>query len=287
MKKLIEAANYEIDYVFKKFAIGNKSGYHHSNTQGAGLEFKTLDSVINFPDLRRVDWLASERGGHGLPLVRIFEEQKAIQVIVVSDLSASMSFRGSINKVQEIAKLVAALAYSAYRNGDHFGFMGYAEEVLENFSFSPSFSKNIGFEIGEKLWNLEPQGKNHDGLNEIPDHLPQEPSLIFWISDFHTDLWILENFIERTTNHEVIAIILDDEREYKLVKWGPVKILDPETRKEKFLFLYPSLKRKIKERFAEQKSRVRNIFDTHKVDCLSLKSFNPEKINEFLRERGE
>ena len=283
IKELLEATGYEIEYSFRKPILGNNPGAHESNKTGAGLEFKTLDSVHNFPDLRRVDWLASRRSGASLPLVRIFEEQKAIQVIVVCDLTASMGFRGKINKMQETAKFVSALDYSVYRSGDHFGFIGYGEEILNDFVFPPIFSKNIGFEIGEILWKLEPRGKNSGGLLTALDYLPNNPSLIFLISDFHGNSDAMEKFLQNSTQHEIIAFILDDEQEYKFKKWGPVKILDPETNKESFLFMYPGLARKIKAKFHEKKEGVKNIFGDNQVSFLNLNKFDPEKINCLLR----
>ena len=79
--------------------------------------------------VRRLDLHASLRDPFGAWQVRLHSERKAIPVALVADLSASMGFEGAQRKLDVLADLADSLAWSAWRTGDSFGFVGCDEQV--------------------------------------------------------------------------------------------------------------------------------------------------------------
>ena len=91
-------------------ATGVRIGAHRGKMEGTGGLFRDFDTQMRSPDPRRIDLRMSMRDPNETLYVRRFEQKTAITVYALVDLSASMSFAGSVAKMQVVADLCAALA---------------------------------------------------------------------------------------------------------------------------------------------------------------------------------
>lgn len=280
LKLIIEELDYKIDWK----TASSRPGSHKSKFAGSGFNFKTIDSILRHPEARRIDLSATIRNGTGIPEARIFEQKSSIKVIGVCDLSASLNFRGEKYKMQELANFVTCLAYSAYRVGDQFGLIGFSNKI--DLYEPPAFSKGLALEAGTLIWNFKPKGKNSQALLQVTDYLPKQKSLIFLASDFHFDLKIVERFLSDNLNHEIIPIIFWDAAEFNFPKFGFINLFDPETQKEKLIFLRPGISKKIKEAVDKKRQKLLSILAKYGAEPLIfINKFNAVKFSKFFLER--
>ena len=71
-------------------------------------------------DMRDIDWNVTAR--YNKPFVKIFEEERELTVMLLIDVSESLSFGTStIIKRNMLAEIAATLAFSAIQNNDKIG----------------------------------------------------------------------------------------------------------------------------------------------------------------------
>ncbi|MGB1882065.1 MAG: DUF58 domain-containing protein [Gammaproteobacteria bacterium] len=253
----LEEAHYKVAWR----NTGNYPGHHASLQQGGGLDFHHHASLVDAPDPRRFDLRASLRDPFGQIQVRVYQQTSAIPVHVIADLSASMGFVGASPKMQVLARLVACLAYSAYRTGDSFGFVGCAEQPLEELLQRPTLNRGAGLELADRLRNFEPRGRHSDGLLRAADLIGTRRSLVFLISDFHCSTELIEDVMGTLRYHDVVPVLLWDRREINGPGgYGLARVMDPETRRSRLLFVRPALRRRIAQRYSERRERLFETF---------------------------
>ena len=141
----------EFFYRLRRPALGHFPGSHRSRRGEHGLEYRGHAPLIAAPDARRIDLHASLRDPWEQWFVRVFDERKAVPVYVVADLSGSMGYRGERRKLDVLADFTRALAWSAYRNGDAFAFIGCDDAVRDEWLVPPSRHKGAGLDVSHRL----------------------------------------------------------------------------------------------------------------------------------------
>lgn len=247
----------EFHYTVAWRAPGIHPGSHRSGQLGGGHEFAGHAPFIANPDPRHLDIRASLHDPFGQPMVRQFRQRSAIPVFVIADLSASMGFRGTGSKLETLAQFTAAAAWSAYRQGDRFGFIAADESIRWDLLLPLRVHKGAAPELYERLRGLEPAGRSALALNEVALHLGKQRALVFLVSDFHFPLERLDGLLDSLTRHDVVPVALWDSAEYeRLPNWGLVYVEDPETGEKRRLFMRPSLREKFKEAFAARREAL-------------------------------
>lgn len=84
---LVKKASY-LRIAAADLAEGMKSGNFRSLYRGQGIEFSGVRDYIRGDDIRSIDWNVTARMGH--PYVKVFEEERELQIFVVVDTSTSM-----------------------------------------------------------------------------------------------------------------------------------------------------------------------------------------------------
>ncbi|MGR9099706.1 MAG: DUF58 domain-containing protein, partial [Gammaproteobacteria bacterium] len=105
-------------------------GRHLSSQTGGEQEFYGHAPLINRPEPHNLDVHASLLDPFQQYVVRTFRQRGVINVNLVADLSASMNFGG---KMRILADFTEKTAFSAYRSGDNFAFVGCDEKFREEF----------------------------------------------------------------------------------------------------------------------------------------------------------
>ena len=167
---------------------GRLPGAHRSRRGHSGSEFRAHAPLLDVPDVRRLDLNASLRDPFGQWLVRVNSERMAVPVAMVADLSASMGFEGAQRKLDVLADFVESLSWSAWRNGDSFGFVGCDEHVRTELLLPQTRARGGGIALAAALRALALAGRSAQGLLSAHRHLARQRSLLFLVSDFHLPL---------------------------------------------------------------------------------------------------
>lgn len=232
----------ELHYRIAGAATGLFPGAHRSRTGDAGFEFRGHAALQDAPDARRLDLHASLRDPFGNWMVRLHSERKSIPVTVVADLSASMGFEGAQRKLDVLADFTESLAWSAWRTGDSFGFVGCDERVRRDFTQPQTRTRGASIALAERLRALQLEGRSAAALREAHRHLPRQRALVFLVSDFHLDLDELETVLDSLSPHHIVPVVLWQRAEFTLsVTRGLAQVREPESGAVRWLWWRPAL----------------------------------------------
>lgn len=209
------------------------SGEYHSVFKGRGMEFSEVREYNFGDDIRNIDWNVTARFGH--PYIKIFEEERELTVILLVDLSGSLSF-GTVDKTKQqiAAELSAILAFSALKNNDKVGLFLFSDKI-EKF-IPPRKGRKHVLRIIRELLSFKPEGKttNIKAALEHMNHAIKKKSIVFLISDFMDEGY--EKILRIVgKKHDLIGIVINDEREETIPQMGLVKFTDAETGKERWI----------------------------------------------------
>jgi uncharacterized protein (DUF58 family) len=266
----------EFHYRIRGTARGVFPGAHRSRGGDSGFEFRGHAALRDAPDARRLDLHASLRDPFGEWMVRRYSERKAIQVSLVADLSASMNFDASTSanghrKVDVLADFCSALAWSAWRNGDSFGFVGCDENVRADLTLVPTRRRGAGLELARALREFVPGGRSADGLLDAHRHLPARRGLVFLVSDFHLPLADLERALISLALHDVVPVVLWQALEFELgAAHGLVQVQEPESGAQRWLWWRPSLRERWRAAHAARREALAALFETHRLAPLFI-----------------
>lgn len=79
-------------------------------------------------DIRDIDWNVTARFNR--PFVKVFEEERELTVMLVIDVSGSLSF-GTVSQTKRemVAEIAATLAFSAIQNNDKIGVIFFSDRI--------------------------------------------------------------------------------------------------------------------------------------------------------------
>jgi uncharacterized protein (DUF58 family) len=251
----------EVHYRVASPAHGHFPGHHRSPRGDSGLEFRGHASLLDAPDPRRLDLHASLRDPFGDWRVRLYSQRKSVPVVVVADLSASMGFAGRTPKLEVLADLVESLAWSAWRTGDSFGFVGCDSGVRPDLFQPQTRTRGAGIEIARGLRALHPQGRDARGLLDAPRQLGRHRALLFLVSDFHLPMELITAVLDGLSLHEVVPVVLWDPLEFGLsAPRGLAQVIDPESGHQRLVWWRPALRARWEAAHAERRETLLQLF---------------------------
>jgi uncharacterized protein (DUF58 family) len=198
-------------------------GNNPSIFQGEGYDFVELREYAPGDDIRHIDWNITAKMQK--PYIKVFKEERELNVIVASMLNGSVYFGTKMLKQELIADIVAQIGYSVLKNGDLLSNYIFADEMYHHdkptkklFSIQKSVQNVLDFDPINK-------NANYKLLNETLFKRVRRKSLILVIGDFFE----IPDFKILARKHEVLAIIVRDKFEEKPPKMGFASLMDPET----------------------------------------------------------
>jgi uncharacterized protein (DUF58 family) len=211
----------------KKQVYGDMLGNNASLFQGEGFEFAELREYIYGDDVRKIDWKTTAKLGK--PFVKIYKEERELNVVVVSMLGGSVYFGTVKQKSDVIAEVVATLGFSAVKNSDLFSHILFADKLYD--LSKPSKKLFSVHKAVEEIIKFDPLGKEGDFkalVKTLNDRLKKK-ALLFIISDFvgDIDLKLLSK------KHDVFAVMVRDRFEEDPSELGYLRLIDMES-KESF-----------------------------------------------------
>ena len=198
-------------------------GNNPSIFQGEGYDFIELREYMPGDDIRRIDWNITAKMQK--PFIKIFREERELNVVVASILNGSVHFGSKKFKQETIAEIIALLGFSTIKNGDLLSSYIFTDEMIEH--LKPS----------KKIYQVQKMTSdilNFDALNQkvdfkfIADTLYKRlkrKSLILIVGDFFE----IPDFKLLAKKHEVIAVIVRDHLEEKPPEMGFSSLVDPES----------------------------------------------------------
>ena len=262
----------EFVYRSQRPALGHFPGHHRSRLGDSGHEFRSHAALQDAPDARRLDLLASLRDPMGQWLVRLASERKAIPVYAVADLSASMGYVGERRRMDDLADFTEALAWSAWRTGDAFGFVGCDEAVRRDWFMPLVRTRGAGVNLGRRLRAHRPAGQHAAGLLDAHRMLRRQRSLVFLLSDFHLPIEQLDRVLDSLSQHEIVPVLFWDRAEFEPppARTGLASLTDSETGRQRLLWLRPALRERWIDRIEARQSALEALFRRHRLRPLKL-----------------
>ena len=261
----------EIHYRVGAPVLGHFPGHHRSTRGASGFEFRGHASLLDAPDPRRLDLHASLRDPFGDWRVRIYSQRKSVPVTVVADLSASIGFAGRHAKLAVLADFVESLAWSAWRTGDSFGFIGCDSALRADLQQPQTRVRGAGGEISRRLRALHPEGRDARGLLDAPRHLSRQRALLFLVSDFHLPLELVAAVLDGLSVHEVVPTVLWDPLEFGLsAARGLAQVIDPESGQQRLVWWRPALRSRWEAAHAQRREALLQLFRARRLKPLFI-----------------
>jgi len=262
------------------------AGQYHSAFKGRGMEFEEVREYTPGDDVRTIDWNVTARTGR--PFVKSFREERELTVILVVDVSPSQHF-GSRQQLKSelVAELGATLAFSAIRNNDKVGLILFTDRI-ERFVPPRKGTRHVLRVIRELLYH-EPAGRRTDIALalEYLSRVMTRRAVVFLISDFQAPRFTSALQVARH-RHDVIPVIVWDERERQFPPLRYVELWDPETGQQAVVDTSSQSWRARFEEVAQQRrqmllSELRRL----RLDAIEVATGQPfvEPLRRFFRSR--
>ncbi|TWT98872.1 DUF58 domain-containing protein [Neorhodopirellula pilleata] len=206
-------------------------GGWHSAFKGRGIEFEEVRPYQIGDDVRAIDWNVTARADS--PFVKLFREERELAVMLLVDASRSIDFGTQHQTKRELAiDASATIAMSAIKNNDKVGMTLFTDRIEKHIPPRQGARHVLRF-IRELLYQ-QPEGTRTDPL-ALLEHLGRtvhRRSVVFWLGDFVMN--DPERKIEKAMRvfgrrHDVIPVVLTDERESVMPSVGLVRLRDSES----------------------------------------------------------
>lgn len=203
------------------------AGEYHTVFKGQGMTFADFREYVPGDDVRHIAWPLTARTGR--PFIKKFDEERELSVMLAVDVSGSSDFgsQGQI-KGEVMAHVAALLAFSAARNRDQVGLVLFSDQ-MEHY-VPPKKGQGHIRRILRDLYFHKPKSRKTkmDSTLRFLHGVLKKRSLIFVISDFYDSGFDVSlNWLGK--KHEVIATVVQDEKEKQIPDMGLIDLYDPET----------------------------------------------------------
>jgi len=223
-------------------------GGHKSRQRGPGSDFYRKTHFLDEPEPARIDLNASLTDPFENLQVRSYRQRSKLDVLVLIDGSSSMIYA---NKVSMVCKLFDSISQSVTAAGDQMSAYLLTDELQP---LTDSDSLQSAFAV------IEPEHNRADAYMEIHRILPTRPALIFLISDFHWPEQQLHAILTALSAHTVVPVISWLRQEYNdYPLWRFVEMTDLETGKSTLIFVTPSQRRLIRQRYQERQQYLNTL----------------------------
>jgi uncharacterized protein (DUF58 family) len=167
-----------MDALSKKRQIGKMFGHHKTREKGTGDDFHSLRKYVPGDEFKKLDWKAFSKTGE--LMVREFEQEKNIRMVIFLDHSASMGGGVPNNtKLDFGIRSVMMLMHLAEENKDFAGLVTYSDYPTSY--LAPSGKRGMFFQMLEILALVEPKGAANplEAVTYILQRLPRASFFVF------------------------------------------------------------------------------------------------------------
>ncbi len=259
--------------------FGELSGNNISSRSGDGFDFYELRPYSYREDVRRIDWKRSAKMNE--PYVKLFHEEKELQILIVPLLCGSLGFGVKKLKQSVVAEIVALLGFSAIKNSDRYTIIYQHENHIKA---TPLSKKEASlYEVVEFIEEQSFLGVKSDTqkIDEFLKKRYKRRSLIIFIGDF----WQIPKFNALAKRHEVLCINVRDKFEENPIALGQIRQINPDNLNISNIFLDKSTAQNLHVKVKSHDSALNTAFA--KQGIRTQKIYTHEnvygKLNHFLR----
>jgi uncharacterized protein (DUF58 family) len=270
-------------------ALANElfAGQYHAVFKGRGIEFEEVREYQPGDDVRLLDWNVTARAGR--PFIKSFREERELTVFLLVDISPSQEF-GTREQLKSelVAELGATLAFSAIQNNDKVGLMLFTDRVEK--LVPPRKGPRHVLRVVRELLYHEPVGRQTRvdvALEQLSLALNRR-AVVFLISDFQTPEFSRELRIVKH-RHDLIPILVHDQREAELPPVGFIELYDPERDEQ---IVVNTRSRGFRRRYAELSTQRREAlltqFRRERIDTIDVETGESfiDPLRNFFKKRG-
>jgi uncharacterized protein (DUF58 family) len=249
-------------------------GTYRSTFRGSGLDFEEVREYEPGDDIRTIDWNVTAR--MGVPFIKKYREERALNIYLVVDVSASSWFGTVRQSKRELAADVGALlAVAAMRNLDRVSLLLFADGVQEY--IPPRIGRDHTLHVIRQLLFAEGKRARTDvgAAARFLGNVAKKRGVMFVVSD------LLDSAFEaplRTLaqKHDTIALVLSDPRELELPSVGVIALEDAETgRAVEVNTSDKRLRASFAEAAMERRIERRRILSRMRIDSIELLTDRP------------
>jgi len=209
----------------------------------------------------------------GHPYTKKFAEERELTVIFMVDVSASEFFGARARtKSEVIAEICALLSFAAIKNNDRVGILFFSDHI-EKYILPRKGKKHV-LRVVSEILRFQPQGTGtnlHEALRALND-IVRRRATVFLFSDFLAEGY--EKLLKIShRKHDVVAIVVSDERELRFPRLGLIRLRDAETGEE---ILFNSGRGGFQKRFREESLAFREkrhrLFESIGLDYIEIES---------------
>ena len=246
------------------------AGEYHSAFKGRGMAFSEVREYSYGDDMRDIDWNVTAR--YNKPFVKVFEEERELTVMLLIDVSESLSFGTSTTiKRNMLAEIAATLAFSAIQNNDKIGVIFFSDKI-EKFVPPKKGRKHILYIIREIL-SFKPENNQTDistALRYLTNAIKKRCTA-FLLSDFVDTSDYKQALKIANRKHDLVSVQVYDKMSTELKPLGLMKINDPETGSEQWI---DSSSKKVQTTYRnwwiKQQTYMQEAFKQSGVDSISV-----------------
>ncbi|MBL7715689.1 MAG: DUF58 domain-containing protein [Bdellovibrionales bacterium] len=258
-----------IEVTTRKMVDEAMSGQYRTHFKGQGVQFSEHRQYVPGDDIRHIDWKVSARARE--PLIKKYEEERELVVLLVVDISASEGF-GSQTKLKSevLAEVAGMLSYAASHTGDKIGvilFGGQIEKVIP-----PKKGRSHVLRIVKELLTPRPvhPGTDLAGALLAAGRVMKHKGVVFVLSDFQAQGYDRE-MKRLARKHDVVAVQVGDLREKDVPAIGQLYVVDPETGEEGFIDTGSyAFKKWFKEALLEMETDFKTMTKAGGIDVLKV-----------------
>ena len=189
---------------------------------GEGYDFIELREYMAGDDIRHIDWNITAKMQR--PFIKIFREERELNVVLVSILNGSVHFGSKKFKQESIAEVSALLGFSAVKNGDLLSSYIFTDKL--NSHTKPSKKVHQVRKLTSEILDFNALNQKVD-FKVVADTLYKRlkrRSLILIVGDFFE----IPNFALLAKKHEVVCVVVRDRLEENPPQMGFASLVDPE-----------------------------------------------------------
>lgn len=276
-----------IEITTRKMVDDVMSGQYRSHFKGHGVQFSEHRLYVPGDDVRHIDWKVSARSRD--PLIKKYEEERELVVLLVVDISGSKTFGSSAKLKGEVAAEVAGmLAYAASHTGDKVGvllFGGKVEKVIP-----PKKGRQHILRIIRDILS-PPAPSSGTALGEALEsaaRVMRHRGVVFILSDFQAEDYELQ-LRRLARRHDVVAVSIGDERESSVPDLGHMVFVDPESGERQMVDTNSfAFKKWLKEHRLATETDLGTALKTGRIEHLKIitKEDYGEAVVRFFRARS-
>ena len=246
------------------------AGEYHSAFKGRGMAFSEVREYSYGDDMRDIDWNVTAR--YNKPFVKVFEEERELTVMLLIDVSESLSFGTSTTiKRNMLAEIAATLAFSAIQNNDKIGVIFFSDKI-EKFVPPKKGRKHILYIIREIL-SFKPENNQTDismALRYLTNAIKKRCTA-FLMSDFIDTSDYKQALKIANRKHDLVSVQVYDKMSTELKPLGLMKVKDPETGVDQWI---DSSSKKVRSTYRnwwiDQQTYMQGAFKQSGVDSISV-----------------